>query len=255
MKPILTVSDLEKAYITKRTQYQVLKSINMKVYEGEFVSVMGPSGSGKTTLLNIISGFLGADKGSVYLGESNLLHANNDEMADIRQTKMGFIFQDYMLIDGLTVKENVMLPQIIAGKKLEEIQPKTECLLKKMGIQSIEDKYPSDISGGQKQRAAIARALSNNPLLILADEPTGNLDSKSSQDVIDAFQTACEELGATIVMVTHDAVAAASSDRIIALSDGRIVGELKRDVPPRVFLDEVLGFMGRINGGAYENVK
>ena len=255
MKTVLTVSELGKTYTTKNIKYQVLKDVNMKVYEGEFVSVMGPSGSGKTTLLNIISGFLGTDKGSVYLGKSNLLNASNEELADIRQTKMGFIFQDYMLIDGLTVKENIMLPQVIAGKEIEKIQCKTDDLLGKMGIQDIEDKYPSDISGGQKQRTAIARALSNNPLLVLADEPTGNLDSKSAQDVIDAFQTARAELEATIVMVTHDAVAASNSDRIIALSDGRIVGELKREVSPRNFLDQVLGFMGRINGVDHEDVK
>lgn len=174
---------------------------------------------------------------------------DQDEMSDIRQTSLGFIFQDFMLIDGLTVRENIYLPQIIAGKENAQIDKTTENLLEKFGISAIGDKYPGEISGGQKQRVAIARALSNSPLLILADEPTGNLDSKSSAAVIDAFLMAKEELGATILMVTHDAAAASHVDRVVALADGQVVRELKRESTPGNFMEEILQFMGETEGG------
>lgn len=249
---LLTIRDLEKTYHTKTAGYPVLQKVNLSVNRGEFVAVMGPSGSGKTTLLNIISGFLSADSGEIRLKDRNLLTMDQDEMSDIRQTSLGFIFQDFMLIDGLTVRENIYLPQIIAGKENFQIDKTTESLLEKFGISVIGDKYPGEISGGQKQRAAISRALSNSPLLILADEPTGNLDSKSSAAVIDAFVTAKEELGATILMVTHDAAAASHSDRVVALADGQVVRELKRESTPGNFMEEILQFMGETEGGHYD---
>lgn len=248
---LLTIHNLEKTYHTKAASYPVLRKINMAVNRGEFVAVMGPSGSGKTTLLNIISGFLSADSGEIKLKDKDLLIADQDEMADIRQTSLGFIFQDFMLIDGLSVKENIYLPQIIAGKENSLMENTTESLMEKFGINTIGEKYPSEISGGQKQRVAIARALSNNPLLILADEPTGNLDSKSSAAVIDAFLTAKAELGATILMVTHDAVAASYVDRVVALADGQVIRELKRETEPRQFMEEILQFMGETEGNNY----
>lgn len=158
-----------------------------------------------------------------------------------------------MLIDGLTAKENLFLPQIIAKRDNLLMNTTTDNLLSKFGISNIADKYPSEISGGQKQRVAISRVLANNPLLILADEPTGNLDSKSSSAVIDAFMTAKEELGVTILMVTHDAVAASSTDRIVVLSDGKVIRELKRNSTPRKFMDEILKFMGEMDGADYES--
>lgn len=250
---ILTINNLEKTYHTKNASYPVLRKVNMAVNNGEFVAVMGPSGSGKTTLLNIISGFLSADSGEIKLKEKNLLAVDKDEMADIRQGELGFIFQDFMLIDGLTARENIYLPQIIAGKENKLMEKTTEDLMEKFGISNIGDKYPSEISGGQKQRVAISRALSNHPLLILADEPTGNLDSKSSAAVIDAFLTAKEELGATVLMVTHDAVAASYVDRVVALADGQVIRELKRETDPRQFMEEILHFMGETEGKHYGN--
>jgi putative ABC transport system ATP-binding protein len=249
---LLIIRDLEKTYHTKSADYPVLQKVNMSVNKGEFVAVMGPSGSGKTTLLNIISGFLSADAGEIKLKSKDLLSVNKDEMADIRQTSLGFIFQDFMLIDGLTTKENIYLPQIIAGRENTSMNKTTETLMEKFGISNIGDKYPSEISGGQKQRVAISRALSNSPLLILADEPTGNLDSKSSAAVIDAFLTAKEELGATILMVTHDAVAASHVDRVVALADGQVIRELKRETTPRDFMEEILQFMGETEGSHYD---
>lgn len=251
-KQLLTIQGLEKTYYTKTASYPVLRKVNMVVNKGEFVAVMGQSGSGKTTLLNIISGFLSADAGEILLENQSLLNMSKDDMADIRQTRLGFIFQDFMLIDGLTTKENIYLPQIIAEKDTALMDKTTDGLMSKFGIDNIAVKYPSEISGGQKQRVAISRALSNNPLLILADEPTGNLDSKSSAAVIDAFLKAKEELGATILMVTHDATSASSADRIVVLADGKVIRELRRKSTSREFMDEILKFMGETEDDDYD---
>lgn len=237
------VTDLKKSYITKGNTYPVLQGINMEVNQGEFIAVMGPSGSGKTTLLNIISGFLSADSGSVMIGAENMLHTDKNKQAEIRSSILGFIFQDFMLINGLTVRENIYLPQIIGKKDNAEMDQKTQNLLDTFGIAEIAEKYPNELSGGQKQRVAVARALSNTPLLILADEPTGNLDSKSSAAVIESFLLAKEKMNATILMVTHDAIAASYADRVVALSDGKIVKELLRTVEPRQFMNEILDFL------------
>lgn len=245
---ILKICDLEKTYETKAASYPVLKKINACVGQGEFVAIMGPSGSGKTTLLNIVSGFLSADGGQVLLAGESILSMNKDKLADIRQSKLGFIFQDFMLVEGLTLCENIYLPQIIAGSGVQDIETNTLRLMDCFDIRELADKYPAEISGGQKQRTAIARALSNNPTLILADEPTGNLDSKSSDAVIEAFLLAKRDLGATILMVTHDAVAASSADRVIVLSDGQVVHELVKNGPRRKFMDEIMTDMARIGG-------
>ena len=242
-KKILTVTDLKKSYVTKGNTYPVLQGINIEVNQGEFIAVMGPSGSGKTTLLNIISGFLSADSGSVMIGAENMLHTDKNKQAEIRSSILEFIFQDFMLINGLTVRENIYLPQIIGKKDNTEMDQKTQNLLDTFGIAEIAEKYPNELSGGQKQRVAVARALSNTPLLILADEPTGNLDSKSSAAVIESFLLAKEKMNATILMVTHDAIAASYADRVVALSDGKIVKELLRTVEPRQFMNEILDFL------------
>lgn len=249
---ILNICDLEKTYKTKTAAYPVLKKINAAVGQGEFVAIMGPSGSGKTTLLNIVSGFLSADEGEILLAGDSILTMDKDKLADIRQTRLGFIFQDFMLVDGLTLRENIYLPQIIAGRDVKDMEAGTLRLMERFGIGELADKYPAEISGGQKQRVAIARALSNNPTLILADEPTGNLDSKSSDAVIDAFLLAKQELGATILMVTHDAVAASSADRVVVLSDGQVVHELAKEGSRRKFMDVILAYMAKIGGGEVE---
>ncbi|RDY29319.1 ABC transporter ATP-binding protein [Lachnotalea glycerini] len=249
---MLKLENIKKTYRTKEINYFVLKGISFNVKKGEFVSIMGPSGSGKTTLLNIISGFIPADEGKVLLGDKDLLKANKDLLAELRQSEMGFVFQDFMLIDALTTSENIMLPQIIINKKKEEIAEKTNYLIKMLGIEDIADKYPNEISGGQKQRIAIARALANNPKIILADEPTGNLDSKSAQSVLEAFFIIRKEIRATIVMVTHDAVSASYSDRIIALKDGKVVEELQKKDNQRNYLDQIFSFLGKVNGVSNE---
>ncbi|MGL4656216.1 MAG: ABC transporter ATP-binding protein [Sarcina sp.] len=250
---MLEIKNLKKFYETKNGKYVALDNVSFKVNKGEFIAVMGPSGSGKTTLLNCISGFIGSNSGEILLGKQNLLNVDEDTLAEIRQNKLGFVFQDFMLINGLTVKENVFLPQIIANKEIAAMESKTDKLLGAFGISEIKEKYPNEISGGQKQRVAVARALSNEPLILLADEPTGNLDSKSSVSVIESFIDAKRDLGATIFMVTHDAFAASYSDKVIALKDGKIAKELvKGEGSSREFLDRILTFMKGINGDGYD---
>lgn len=249
---MLEIQNIVKTYRSKGNSYPVLKGITANVPDGAFVAVMGPSGSGKTTLLNVMSGFISADSGSVILDGQNILTGGEDELSEIRQRKLGFVFQDFMLLNGLTIRENIFLPQIIIGKSTKEMEKNTEMLLELFGISEIADKYPAEVSGGQKQRTSIARALSNNPLIILADEPTGNLDSKSSSTVIEAFRNAKEKMGATIFMVTHDAFAASYADKVIALKDGIVFGELIRYGEPKEFLDELLDFTRKVNGEGYD---
>ena len=249
---MLQIEKVSKTYHSKGIDYLVLKEITATIHDGEFVAIMGPSGSGKTTLLNVISGFISADGGKVILDGQEILTGEENELAEIRQHKLGFVFQDFMLLNGLTIRENIFLPQIIAGKPKSQMEQNTHTLLEVFGIEEIAEKYPAEVSGGQKQRASIARALSNNPSIILADEPTGNLDSKSSTAVIEAFLNAKEKIGATIFMVTHDAFAASYADKVIALKDGIVFGELVRHGQPRDFLDELLDFTRKVNGDGYD---
>lgn len=250
---ILQIENLSKTYKSKSGEHVALDNISVSIKKGEFVAVMGPSGSGKTTFLNCISGFIKETEGKVLLDSDDILNTDEEKIATIRQNKLGFVFQDFMLVDGLTVRENVYLPQIIAEKNIAEMEKRTDMLLNTFGIKDIDNKYSNEISGGQKQRVAVARALSNKPSIILADEPTGNLDSKSGLAVIEAFISAKKNLDATILMVTHDAVAASYSDRIIALKDGKIVTELIRKGTSEEFLNEILTFIKSINGSNYEN--
>lgn len=249
---MLQIEKVSKTYRSKGIDYPVLKEITATIHDGEFVAIMGPSGSGKTTLLNVISGFISADGGKVILDGQDILTGEEDNLAEIRQHKLGFVFQDFMLLNGLTIRENIFLPQIIAGKQKSKMEQNTKKLLSVFGIEEIAEKYPAEVSGGQKQRASIARALSNNPSIILADEPTGNLDSKSSTAVIEAFLNAKGKMGATIFMVTHDAFAASYADKVIALKDGIVFGELVRRGQPKDFLDELLDFTRKVNGDGYD---
>ena len=187
---MLTVENLRKSYQVGKTSYEVLKGVSLQVGKGEFVAVMGPSGSGKTTLLNCISCYIPADGGSIRLGKTELARLDEDALAEVRNRQLGFVFQDFLLLDGLTVRQNILLPAIIGGIVSDRTEARADQLCEVFGIAAIRDKYPAEISGGEKQRTAVARALINHPLLILADEPTGNLDSKSSRAVIRSFEQA-----------------------------------------------------------------
>ncbi len=237
---MLKVEHLFKSYQTGRTKYEVLKDVSFEVEEGEFVAVMGPSGSGKTTLLNCISCFIPYDRGVISLKDVNLSKLDEKQIAKVRNEKLGFVFQDFMLLDGLTILENVCVPKVIRREPCGPMEAKAQKLLKMFG---------TEISGGQKQRTAVARALMNDPLLILADEPTGNLDSRSSEAVIGAFLEAQKKLNATTFMVTHDSFSASYCDRVIVMKDGKIFTELVRKGGRREFLDELLTVLKDLNGG------
>ncbi len=211
---MLKVENLHKSYQVGKNTYEVLKGVSLEVKKGEFVAVMGPSGSGKTTLLNCISCYIPAGSGSIRLGDTELARLDEDSLAEIRNQKLGFVFQDFLLLDGLTVRQNILLPSIIGGLVTDLVERRADQLCEVFGISGIQDKYPAEISGGEKQRTAVARALINHPLLILADEPTGNLDSKSTRTVIRSFEQAKDSLEATIFMVTHDSYAASFCDRV-----------------------------------------
>lgn len=238
---MLQVSNLHKSYQVGKTGYEVLKGVSLEVEKGEFVAVMGPSGSGKTTLLNCISCYIPSDDGEILLGDTDLAALDEAAIAKVRNEKLGFVFQDFLLLDGLTVRDNIMLPRIIGGRTDGEMERSADRLCEVFGIAHIKEKYPADISGGEKQRTAVARALINSPQLILADEPTGNLDSKSSRAVINAFLQAKQELSATIFMVTHDSFAASFCDRVVILQDGVVYQTLARaEKDRRAFQDELL---------------
>lgn len=225
---MLTVKDLHKSYQVGKTTYEVLKGVSLEVDKGEFVAVMGPSGSGKTTLLNCISCYIPADSGTITLGDTELAHLGEDALAQVRNQQLGFVFQDFLLLDGLSVRESILLPAIIGGSASSQTEERADQLCDVFGIAHIRNKYPAEISGGEKQRTAVARALINRPLLILADEPTGNLDSKSSRAVIRSFEQARDALEATIFMVTHDSFAASFCDRVVILRDGVVWQTLER---------------------------
>lgn len=246
---MLEVKELVKSYGTGKNQHRVLRGVNFTIHKGEFVAVMGPSGSGKTTLLDCISQYKPFESGEVLLDGVDLGKLNEKEMAKVRNEKIGFVFQDFMLLDGLKIFDNVCVPQVIKHENYKSMEKKVGKLLKMFDIDQIKSKYPAEISGGQKQRTAVARALVNDPLMILADEPTGNLDSRSSEAVIDAFITAKKELKATILMVTHDSLSASYCDRVILMRDGVVSGELVRKWDRREFFNELMDVLRKLNGG------
>lgn len=237
---MLTVENLKKSYQVGSNTYEVLKGISFEVESGEFVAVMGASGSGKSTLLNCISCYIPHDEGSILLGGKLLNGMEEAKLAKIRNKELGFVFQDFMLLDGLSVRENILLPRVIQGSIGQSEEKRADDLCKTFGIEAIKNKYPAEISGGEKQRTAVARALINQPLLILADEPTGNLDSKSGRAVIEAFETAKKDMNATIFMVTHDSFSASFCDRVILIRDGVIYKILEKKTDRLVFQDELL---------------
>lgn len=237
---MLYVKNLKKSYLVGKKSYPVLKDITLSVAEKEFTAVMGPSGSGKSTLLNCISCYIPFEEGMITLGGQELKGMTDAQLAKVRNEKLGFVFQDFMLLDGLTIRENILVPRIIQGSVDKEAEKRADHLISLFGIDHIADKYPAEVSGGERQRTAVARSLINHPLLILADEPTGNLDSKSSRTVIESFENAKKQMGATIFMVTHDSFSASFCDKVILLKDGCVYRQLNNPGNQREFHDILL---------------
>ena len=222
---LLEVKGIKKIYKTRfgSNAVEALKNVNFSVDEGEYIAIMGESGSGKTTLLNILAALDKATGGSVLLDGKELAGIRESEVAQFRRDNLGFVFQEFNLLDNFTVEDNIFLPLVLAGKTYDEMHSRIIPIAKELGISDLLKKYPYEISGGQKQRAAVARALITNPRIILADEPTGALDSKTGRLVMDLFHTLHREQGKTIVLITHNYKLATETDRIVTISDGRIV--------------------------------
>ena len=226
---LLQVNNLKKVYTTRfgSNQVKALSDVSFSVEQGEYVAIMGESGSGKTTLLNILASLDKPTSGEVLLNGKNIVSIKEKEISAFRRNNLGFVFQDFNLLDTFSLKDNIFLPLVLSGKKFNEMNERLQPLAKKLGISDLLEKYPYEVSGGQKQRAAIARALITNPQLILADEPTGALDSRSSDELLKLFEDINNE-GQTIVMVTHSTKAASSAKRVLFIKDGRVFHQLYR---------------------------
>ena len=226
---ILDVKDLKKTYTGRfgGNQVQALKGVTFSVEEGDYVAIMGESGSGKTTLLNILAALDKATAGSVMLDQKNLAEIKDMELASFRRENLGFVFQEFNLLDTFTLKDNILLPLVLSGKSVAEMNERLEQIAQSLGIADILNKYPYEVSGGQKQRAAAARALITNPKLILADEPTGALDSQSSSDLLRVFEK-MNQAGQTILMVTHSTDAASHANRVLFIRDGVVFHQIYR---------------------------
>jgi len=222
---ILEVNHLTKTYTLGKLKVQALNGINLRVKKGEFVAIMGSSGSGKTTLLNLIGTLDTPTEGSIILDQEDLSKLREADKDRIRRNEIGFIYQFYNLIPVLSARENIELPMDLANVERKKSKERTDQLLKMVGLSDRADHRPDELSGGEQQRVAIARALANHPSLILADEPTGDLDTRTGQEVIGKLKELCKDEGVTVIMVTHDPVAAEFADRIIRMRDGRIQGE------------------------------
>ncbi len=226
---ILEVLNLKKIYTTRLggNQVQALSDVSFSVEEGEYVAIMGESGSGKTTLLNILAALDKPTSGSVLLDSKNLLEIKEKQLAKFRRDNLGFVFQDFNLLDTFSLKDNIFLPLVLSGMSVKEMEERLKPIAKKLGISQILEKYPYEVSGGQKQRAAVARALITKPKLILADEPSGALDSKATDRLLEIFSEINFE-GQTIVMVTHSTKAASHAGRVLFIKDGEIFHQIYR---------------------------
>jgi len=246
---ILEATKIHKSYGNKFNRQEVLKGIDMAIGQGEFVSIMGASGSGKTTLLNVLSSIDKVSEGSVIINGQEMTTLREKQLAEFRKQHLGFIFQDYNLLDTLTAKENILLPLSITGVTKKAANEKFQALANELGIYDIKDKYPNEISGGQKQRTSAARAFIHEPSVIFADEPTGALDSKSASDLLNKLSQLNQQRQATILMVTHDPVAASYCSRVIFIKDGRIYTQLHRGTESRqAFFKDIMKTQGVLGG-------
>lgn len=249
MKNILNVEKIEKYYGSKDNVTKAIDNISFRVEEGEFVGIMGPSGSGKTTLLNCISTIDNVTTGKITINNKDITRLKSKELDKFRQNELGFIFQDFNLLDTLTAYENIALALTIKGEKSSGIDEKIKSVAKYLEIEDVLNKYPYQMSGGQKQRVASARAIVTNPSLVMADEPTGALDSKSARLLLERFEKLNKDLKATILMVTHDSFTASYAHRILFIKDGKIFSELVRGSDSRKeFFNKIIEVISLLGG-------
>ena len=253
MSDYIRICDVEKYYGNASNVTKAVDRVSFQVERGEFVGVMGASGSGKTTLLNLLATIDRVTAGHIYYENTDITELSEDALSEFRKNHLGFVFQDYNLLDTLTIEENIVLALALQEKPKEEIVTACRQILKLLQIEDIRDKFPYQVSGGQKQRCACGRAMVNQPKLLLADEPTGALDSRSAQTLLETFTDLNRRMEATILMVTHDAFSASYCSRILFLQDGKIFHELVRGGRSRrVFLQEILDVLS-LTGGALED--
>ena len=249
METILKVDNIEKYYGNKRNLVKAIDGISFCVDRGEYIGIMGASGSGKTTLLNCISTIDTVTSGHIYVRGEDITAMSSNKLSHFRRYELGFVFQDFNLFDTLTGYENIVLALSIARTPAGKIQERVTSISEKLEISEVLNKYPYQMSGGQKQRVAIARAISTNPSLILADEPTGALDSKAARMLLESFQSLNDDLGSTILMVTHDTFAASYCKRILFIKDGRIFNELVRGADDRKkFFNRIIEVVALLGG-------
>ena len=249
MEKVLEVKNIEKYYGNKSNLTKAIDNISFDIQKGEFVGIMGASGSGKTTLLNCISTIDRVTAGKIIINNRDITRLKGNELNKFRREELGFIFQDFNLLDTLTAYENIALALTIQRVKPSEIETRVQEIAKKLEITDILNKYPYQISGGQKQRVASSRALITNPKLVLADEPTGALDSKSARQLLESFENLNERLNATILMVTHDSFTASYANRILFIKDGKIFNELiKGDSTRKEFFEKIIEVQTLLGG-------
>ena len=254
MKEILKIENIEKYYGNKSNITKAINNISFKVYDGEFVAIMGASGSGKTTLLNCISTIDKVTSGHIYIDDMDITKIKGKDLNKFRRERLGFIFQDFNLLDTLTAHENIALALTINKCENHDIDSRVLKVARELEIEKILSKYPYQLSGGEKQRVACARALITNPKLILADEPTGALDSKSSRMLLEKVVSLNEELKTTILMVTHDSFTSSYADRVIFIKDGKIFNEISRGEKTRKeFFENIIDIVTLL-GGDLNNV-
>ncbi|MBO6165209.1 MAG: ABC transporter ATP-binding protein [Eubacterium sp.] len=251
MSEILKIDSIEKYYGSKSSLTKALDNVSFVVEEGEYVAIMGASGSGKTTLLNCISTIDRVTSGHIYVAGEDITKLKGNNLNRFRREELGFVFQDFNLLDTMTAYENIALALSIQGKDAKVIDEKIRSMASQLGIDEVLNKYPYQMSGGQKQRVAAARAIITEPKLVLADEPTGALDSKSSKMLLESFKYLNESIPATILMVTHDAFTASYSKRVIFIKDGKIFNEIIRGGRNRKeFFNEIIDVISLLGGDA-----
>lgn len=249
MSDYIRICDIEKYYGNGSNIIKAVDRVSFIVEKGEFVGIMGASGSGKTTLLNMLATIDRVTAGHIYYGNTDITELSENDLSTFRKNNLGFVFQDYNLLDTLTIEENIILALTLQGARKRKIIQSCDEILKLLNIEDIKNKFPYQVSGGQKQRCACARAMVNHPKLLLADEPTGALDSKSAQILLETFINLNQTMDATILMVTHDAFSASYCGRILFLKDGKIFHELIRGEKSRkVFLQEILDVLSLTGG-------